>query len=310
MDFGTLMQLAIIAELAALYLLWRFGFWRRLVGSIDTALLRAANGREGSTQRLGQSLIRVVDYVEMSRGVRVAPGAFWLLYVVAGVILAELLSSSRGFFALLEFVLLVFVVGLLVSMALGNSLYNRAAQRNMTRLLPDALAIMGEEISAGHAIEAAVQRVALQFGKPLSQEFGDALVKMVSSGGLITIDEALSEIAQNPLYQSDALDQAALTIAVVRPLGGALGELLIDLARMLREREATEREIRTQLAPGRQAAWSLIGIIGSLELALALFPLFSAILWSTYLGRFVMILALILSGVSMYWIIQINSKDV
>lgn len=189
-------------------------------------------------------------------------------------------------------------------------MYNRAAQRAMARLLPDALGIMGDEISAGHAIEAAVQRVALQFGKPINQEFGDALIKMIASGGLIPIDEALSEIAQNPVYQNDALDQAALTIAVVRPLGGDLGELLTDLARLLRRREATEREIRTQLAPGRQAAWTLVFIIGGLELGLSVFPIFSPVLWGTYAGRFVLILALILIGLSVYWIMAVNSKDV
>ncbi len=308
MDFGGLMKLAIVAELAGLYLLWRFNLWRRLVAEVDAALLRTANGRPGSAKRFAQSFVRVADYLEMSRGLRITPANFWLGYLIIGLIISELLAAEPRF--LLSFVLLVIVIGLILSIFIGNSFYNRAAQRSMVRLLPDALGIMGDEISAGHAIEAAVQRVALQFGKPLNQEFSDALVKMIASGGLIPIDEALSEIAQNPLYQSDALDQAALTIAVVRPLGGDLGELLTALSHMLRERESTEREIRTQLAPGRQAAWTLVGIISALQAGLVLVPPFRDVLWSTYAGRFVMILALILSGLSAYWIIQINSKDI
>jgi Flp pilus assembly protein TadB len=201
------------------------------------------------------------------------------------------------------------LIGLLLAILLGGSMYIRAAQKNMARLLPEALGIMGNEIAAGHSIEAAVQRVALQFGKPLSQEFTDALVKMTASGGLISIDQALAEIAQNPLYQSDALDQAALTISVVRPLGGDLGSLLSDLSKLLYEREATEREIRTQLAPGRQAAWSLVFIICGLFVALTLFPLFRDLLYGLYTGRFVLIVATVMISIAVFWIIRINSYD-
>jgi tight adherence protein B len=254
-------------------------------------------------------MVRAADYLELTRGTRTTPATFWLAYLLGGLIVSELLAGP-SINNLLAFVLLVVVIGMMLALMLGGSIYNRAAQRAMTRLLPDALGIMGDEISAGHAAEAAVQRVALQFGKPINQEFGDALIKMIASGGLIPIDEALSEIAQDPVYQNDALDQAALTIAVVRPLGGDLGELLSDLARLLRRREATEREIRTQLAPGRQAAWTLVFIIGGLQLGLTVFPIFSGVLWGTYPGRIVLIIAFILIGLSVYWIMAINSKDI
>ncbi|MHB8628998.1 MAG: type II secretion system F family protein [Aggregatilineales bacterium] len=306
------MNIILGVELIGLYLLWRLGLWRRLVKGLDSVLTRTANGRPSTAKRIAQAMVRVADYLELTRGTRLTPATLWFSYLIGGVIVSELLAGSNDDTprVLLSLVLLVVLIGVMLAVLVGSSLYNRAAQRAMARLLPDALGIMGDEISAGHAIEAAVQRVALQFGKPINEEFGDALIKMVASGGLIPIDEALSEIAQNPVYQNDALDQAALTIAVVRPLGGDLGELLTDLARLLRRREATEREIRTQLAPGRQAAWTLVFIIGGLELGLSVFPIFSPVLWGTYAGRFVLILALILIGLSIYWIMAVNSKDV
>jgi Flp pilus assembly protein TadB len=306
------MNIIFVVESIGLYLLWRLGLWRRLVKGIDAALTRVANGQPGTAKRMAQAMVRAADYLELTRGTRVTPATFWLNYLIGGVILSELLAGSNGdtLRILLSLIMLVVVFGVMLTILLGGSMYNRAAQRAMARLLPDALGIMGDEIGAGHAPEAAVQRVAMQFGKPINQEFGDALIKMVASGGLIPIDEALSEIAQNPVYQNDALDQAALTIAVVRPLGGDLGELLTDLARLLRRREATDREIRTQLAPGRQAAWTLVFIIGGLQLALTVFPIFSPVLWGTYPGRIVLILAFILIGLSIYWIMAINSKDI
>ncbi len=306
------MNIVLGIELIGLYLLWRLGFWRQLVKRLDALLTRTAHGQPGTAKRIAQAMVRVADYLELTRGTRLTPATLWLSYLIGGVIVSEVLASSSDDIprVLLSFILLVVLIGVMLAVLVGSSMYNRAAQRAMARLLPDALGIMGDEISAGHAVEAAVQRVALQFGKPISEEFGDALIKMIASGGLIPIDEALSEIAQNPVYQNDALDQAALTIAVVRPLGGDLGELLTDLARLLRRREATEREIRTQLAPGRQAAWTLVFIIGGLEVGLSVFPIFSPVLWGTYTGRFVLILALILIGLSVYWIMAVNSKDV
>jgi|GEM_PF-962628 len=300
-------------ELIVLYILWRLGLIRRLIDRINALLTRVANGREGSARRFASSLVRVADYLELTRGSRLTPGAFWIGYLIVGSLLAQILAGGSGDDALrvmLLLFILVIVFAVLFAFLVGSSLYVRAAQKNMERMLPEALATMGDEISAGHAVEAAVQRVALQFGKPLSQEFTDALIKMVASGGLISIDVALAEIAQNPLYQSDALDQAALTISVVRPLGGDLGALLNDLAKLLHAREATQREIRTQLAPGRQAAWSLIFIIGGLQIALTLFPLFSNLLWGTYAGRTTLIAASVVIGLSIYWIVQINSADV
>ncbi len=311
------MSLIIGIEMMSLYVLWRLGLLRRGIDGVNEVLLRTAHGTSGSFQRLALALVHVADYLELTRGTRLSPGSFWIGYTIVGLFASEVLGNAAGGptgddapRVAIVLYLLVLVVGLIVALLAGTSLYNRAAQKTMIRLLPEALGIMGDEIGAGHSVESAVQRVALQFGKPLSQEFSDALVKMVASGGLITIDEALSEIAQNPLYESDALDQAALTISVVRPLGGDLGELLSDLAKLLHQREATEREIRTQLAPGRQSAWSLIFIIGVLQIALSLFPLFSSLLWGTFLGRTTLIGALIMFGISIFWIIQINSQDV
>jgi tight adherence protein B len=306
------MSFLLLVELVILFLLWRFGILRRVIDSTNRRLLLIANGKEGTLRRVTAAMIRAAEYLELTRSVRLSAGGLWVGYAVMNVLLSTMLAGD-GEDSLrygLSFFLLIAILGVVLAVLGGGSLYVHAAQRNMARMLPEALGTMGSEISAGHSVEAAVQRVALQFGKPLNQEFGDALIKMVASGGLITIDQALSEIAQNPLYQSDALDQAALTISVVRPLGGDLGELLTDLSHLLHQREATEREIKAQLAPGRQAAWSLVFIIVGLFIALTLFPLFSNLLYGTYMGRFVLILATIVIGISVFWIIQINSYDV
>src|SRR5579864_5396531 len=121
---------------------------------------------------MAQSMVRAADYLELTRGTRVTPGTFWLIYLIGSVIVSELLAGSNSDTprVLLSFDLLAVVIGVMVGILLGGSMYNRAAQRAMARLLPDALGIMGDEISAGHAPEAAVQRVALQFGKPINQE--------------------------------------------------------------------------------------------------------------------------------------------
>jgi len=43
---------------------------------------------------------------------------------------------------------------------------------------------------------------------------------------------------------------------------------------------------------------------------LTVFPIFSPVLWGTYPGRIVLIIAFILIGLSIYWIMAINSKDI
>jgi Flp pilus assembly protein TadB len=309
------MSVPLIIELILLYSLWRTGLLRRGINALNIVLIRQANDPKPSPrQGAALRLVRAAEYLELTRGSRFTPGAVWIGYGIGGILAATLLAANESpveFLRLfIAYVLLIGLIGIVLAILMGGSMYVTAAQKNMARMLPEALGIMGNEIAAGHSVEAAVQRVAMQFGKPLSQEFTDALIKMTASGGLIPIDVALAEIAQNPLYQSDPLDQAALTISVVRPLGGDLGALLNDLSRLLREREATEREIRTQLAPGRQAATSLVVIILGLFGALTLFPLFNGLLYGTYAGRFVLILASIGIGIAVFWIIQINSYEV
>lgn len=302
----------LFAELVFLYALWRSGMLRRLIDGVNLRLLRAANTKPGTLQRMARSMVRAAEYLELTRGTRFSAGALWVGYPILAIVFCTWLAnnSDDSLRFLLVYLMLAGLLSIILAILMGGSMYVRAAQKNMARMLPEALGNMGNEITAGHSIEAAVQRVALQFGKPLNQEFTDALIKMTASGGLISIDQALAEIAQNPLYQSDPLDQAALTISVVRPLGGDLGILLNDLARLLHEREATEREIRAQLAPGRQAAWSLVFIICGLFVALTLFPLFRDLLYGLYAGRLVLIISTILIGIAIFWIIQINSYDI
>ncbi len=306
------MEYALPAELILLYILWRTGSLRKFIETLNAQVLLVANGKKSFTQRFAASLLRGAEYLELTRSSRFTPGGLVVWFAFGSVVASTYLAGNGplALSQLLRFLVLFGVVGLAAIILMGGRLYVRAAQKNMARMLPEALGIMGNEIGAGHSVEAAVQRVALQFGKPLNQEFSDALVKMTASGGLISIDQALSEIAQNPIYESDELDQAALTISVVRPLGGDLGELLEDLSRLLRLREATEREIKAQLAPGRQASFSLIFIIGGLFAALTLFPLFSGLLYGTFAGRLVLIFAYIAIGIAIYWIMQINSYDI
>ena len=83
-------------ELIVLYILWRLGLIRRLIDRINALLTRVANGREGSARRFASSLVRVADYLELTRGSRLTPGAFWIGYLIVGSLLAQILAGGSG----------------------------------------------------------------------------------------------------------------------------------------------------------------------------------------------------------------------
>src|SRR5579859_1204020 len=90
------MDIILGGELIGLYLLWRLGLWRRLVNGLDAALTRIAHGQPGTAKRMAQSMVRAADYLELTRGTRVTPGTFWLIYLIGSVIVSELLAGSNG----------------------------------------------------------------------------------------------------------------------------------------------------------------------------------------------------------------------
>ncbi len=118
--------------------------------------------------------------------------------------------------------------------------------------LPDALDTLAQSLRAGHAFSGAFRMVAQQSPEPIATEF-----RITSDE--VTFGASVREGVLGLAQRVELVDMRyfALTVLIQLDTGGSLSQLLIDLARLMRERHKLRRTIRVLSAEGRVSAWIL-----------------------------------------------------
>lgn len=121
--------------------------------------------------------------------------------------------------------------------------------------LADTLQLMSGGLSAGLSLPQAVDTVVREGSEPMSGELKRALIEQRLG---VEIEDALGAVAE----RMDSKDFAWIVMAVriQREVGGNLAELLLTVAKTLREREYLRRQVLTLSAEGRLSAWILGGL--------------------------------------------------
>jgi tight adherence protein B len=128
---------------------------------------------------------------------------------------------------------------------------------------PEAIDLIGRALRAGHAFTTGLTMVAEEIPKPVGEEF-KLLYDRQNFG--MTLPDAMKTFADRiPLIDARFFVTAVLT---QRETGGNLGEVLDNLASVIRDRFRVKRQVRVLTAHGRITGWILAGMPPALATAM------------------------------------------
>ncbi len=211
------------------------------------------------------------------------------------------LLLSSGCSALLAYVIVRFLTNItLIGLAAGVLAafipFIYVKQKKNSRLrkfeeqFPEAIDLIGRALRAGHAFTTGLAMAAEEIPKPVGEEF--KLLYDRQNFGMPLPDAMKAFAARIPLIDARFFVTAVLT---QRETGGNLGEVLDNLASVIRDRFRVKRQVRVLTAHGRITGWILAGLPPALALALfVIAPGHMQLMLNDPLGVRMIIIALIL----------------
>jgi len=118
--------------------------------------------------------------------------------------------------------------------------------------LPDALDLLGQAMRAGHAFSSALRTVGTEGPEPIATEFR-------TTSDEISFGSSVREGILNLANRVDSMDMRyfALAVLIQSETGGNLSNLMLDLAKLIRERMKLRRTVKVLAAEGRLSGWIL-----------------------------------------------------
>ena len=126
--------------------------------------------------------------------------------------------------------------------------------RKFEEQFPEAIDLIGRALRAGHAFTTGLAMAAEEIPAPVGEEF--KLLYDRQNFGMPLPDAMRAFAARIPLIDARFFVTAVLT---QRETGGNLGEVLDNLASVIRERFKVKRQVRVLTAHGRITGWILAG---------------------------------------------------
>lgn len=172
--------------------------------------------------------------------------------------------------------------------------------------LVDALGSISSALKAGFSINQAVETIADERNKPISEEF-TILVRETRLG--VPLDEALDKMVHR--IKSDDFELVSAAIITARQTGGELTTVLERLASVIRERMRINGRIRALTAQGRMQAY----IIGAMPYLLLIAMSYvssqmTSEFYNSPIGIIVLIVVTLLDIIGFLMIKKITTIDV
>ena len=252
-----------------------------------------------------ERLLLVVPRLHLLDRLLMQSGAGMNLANLLGLAAAlAVLAAAGGYF--LRLPAWIVAVAAAFSALLPFAYLLRLRQQRMNAIdeqLPDALDLMARAMQAGHAFSSALHMVGAEGPQPIAQEFQTAFDEI--NFGLSTPD-ALLNLAQRA--RSPDLRYFVVAVLVQRESGGNLAELLMSIARLIRDRMRLKGAVRVLSAEGRLSAWILTLLPFALVLIISLItPTFMSVLWTDAIGIRLSAAALTLMALGVFWLWRIIS---
>ncbi|HEY8306579.1 MAG TPA: VWA domain-containing protein [Lapillicoccus sp.] len=197
------------------------------------------------------------------------------------------------------------VVGLLAPPAVLRFLASRRAKR-FERQLPDVLNLIASSLSTGFSLPQALDAIARDVAQPASKEFARAMAETRIGAD---VEDALSRMADR--MDSENMRWAGMAVEIQRRVGGNLAETLRVTAQTLRERESLFRQVRTLSAEGRLSGWILVALpVGMFFWMAYVNPEYISLLWKSAFGIAMVVIALVLMVIGVFWMRKVVEVEV
>jgi tight adherence protein B len=193
---------------------------------------------------------------------------------------------------------------------LGPYLYLRRKAtmrlRTFEEEFPEAIELLTRAIRAGHPLASGMRMVGDEGPPVVAEEFQQTFEEQ--RFGLPFNDALLGMVDR-----VDLVDVRIFAIAVLiqREVGGNLAEILDNLAETIRGRFYIRRQLRVYTAQGRMSGYALAAlpiVVGSITFLLD--PDYLSLLFTTTMGRLMVITAMMLQVIGVFWIRKIINIDI
>jgi len=188
-------------------------------------------------------------------------------------------------------------------------LVRRMSQRRKQRVedqMADAMVSFASGIRAGLSLAQALQLLADEAPRPISQEF-QQFVGEYKLGK--PIDRTLESAKQR--LQSENFVLFAASLLASREAGGRLNETVERIAESVVEMQRLERKIRTETAQARKSA-VYMAVVPLVLLVVYYFidPLSTRLLFVTLPGQMLLTAAIVLNLIAYFWALKILNPDI
>lgn len=216
-------------------------------------------------------------------------------------------------FLLMALVFDVPVIGLVLSMLLlGLPWYflKRWTEQRRELIedqLADSMVSLSSAIKAGLSLAQALEILAKQSPKPISQEFGQIIAEYQMGK---TMERCLDEARERLRSENFALFSAAMQAS--RESGGKLNETVERIAVSVREMQRLERKVVADTAQARTSAFYM-ALVPIAILALYYFvvdPINTEKLFTTVIGQLFLCASIVLNVVAYLWARHILNPDI
>jgi len=204
------------------------------------------------------------------------------------LLLTVIVAFSKG---LLAGLMVPLVVAILVYMWLWHRANSRikAILYQMPLFLDQVLRALG----TGRSMESALQLATAETPDPLKEIF-EKVLRVNRLGD--DLSQSIQQMAE--LYRVQELYLVSLAIRVNRTYGSSVRDLLNNIVKMIHDREAARRELRTMTGETRVTAW----VLGLLPIMIAAYivmvnPDYMLTMWEDKSGRIMLFAALILQAI-------------
>jgi tight adherence protein B len=236
-------------------------------------------------------------------GLKWSPAEWLLLHVGIAVGAGFVVALLTGF--RIAPAILALILGAVIPFGYLSSKAGRRRAKFQAGLA-DMLQLLSGSLSAGYSVPQAFDTVSRESKGPIAEELGRALLEARFG---IQLEDALDAVAA----RMKCVDFAwiVMSIRLQRDTGGNLGEVLMNVAATLRERERIRRQINVLSAEGRLSAWIMAG----LPLVFAAYllitkPDYLAVLVTTAPGLAMLTVALVLFCTGVFWLTRIVKIEV
>jgi tight adherence protein B len=222
-------------------------------------------------------------------------------------------SLVLAHFLLMSLVFDVPVIGLVLSLLLlGVPWYflKRWTEKRRELIedqLADSMVSLSSAIKAGLSLAQALEILAKQSPKPISQEFGQIIAEYQMGK---TMERCLDEARERLRSENFALFSAAMQAS--RESGGKLNETVERIAVSVREMQRLERKVIADTAQARTSAFYM-ALVPFAILALYYFvvdPINTEKLFTTVIGQLFLCASIVLNVVAYLWARHILNPDI